>query len=393
MTAHQATPDAPAAVFLGTFHLVVRNEDQMFSRAVWGDLACALIADEDGRPDLSGRFVAGAEMRLRVNQTHHEALIVGNEVVLSRIRENRRRKRLHLHQRAARLNTALADPGPTDEVLRLLRRAGEHRAKAEALQAADRAARTRRNRAEIKKHYDAARALQDEAEAKNTAADDLRWVLGATSESVQLAQARGEEVEHEEIEMRMEVRDEHGAQLRHKAGPNKGEPVYHYDRVTRTVLKSRGGGIEEAYEKGHLDGRGAKAEALKSIGERYGKAYEIDEGKTSSRGEGGGGFGPKGPQLRLVEAGETLAILRQGLSKRERDVLDKVCGDQLRTRQAATALKAGFPATARALRGGLQRALDNWAEAMKREPGEGAPGDAAERVKRMARMIGKVRRP
>ena len=276
----------------------------------------------------------------------------------------------------------------------LLRKAASHRDKAAELEAADQdsvvARRPQQNRKKVKDHLTAARVLEIEASTKATTERDLRWLLGATAETVQLAQARGEDVDHEEIEVAFEVKDEHGAVLRHRRGPRKGEAVMQYDRITRTILRSRGGGIETAYEKGHLDGQGPKAEALKVTGLRYRQAYEIIEALVSSRGEGGSGYGAKAPQMRVVSAGQDLAFMRAKLSRRERQVLDLVCGQDLRLRPASEFLKAGFPATRRALRNGLVTALVALQTAHEGIR-EGLTEDAVERVERVGRLLNRVR--
>jgi hypothetical protein len=165
--------------------------------------------------------------------------------------------------------------------------------------------------------------------------------------------------------------------------------VIQYDRVTRAVMSSRGGGLERARDKGHLDGgRGApRVQRLYETGVIYGKAYEIHEGLTSSSGGGSGGHGPKGPQIRLAEAGEMLKIMRDGVSPRERAVLDRVCGEGMTLRQAATAARAGFPATTRALRNGLRIAMENWKAARETK----TAGVTAARVKKAHRVISKIR--
>jgi hypothetical protein len=61
----------------------------------------------------------------------------------------------------------------------------------------------------------------------------------------------------------------------------------------------------------------------------------------------------------VIEAREALRTMRTGFSRRQREVLDRVCGLDLTVRATAEALKAGFPSTARALREGLILAGEN----------------------------------
>jgi DNA-directed RNA polymerase specialized sigma24 family protein len=114
-------------------------------------------------------------------------------------------------------------------------------------------------------------------------------------------------------------------------------------------------------------------EKLYRTGISYREAFEIAEGQTSSGGEGGGGgSGPKAPQPRLIQAGEDLADMRKGLNPRQRKVLDMVCGLDMRVREAATAMRAGVPATERALRGGLAMAAASLAAQRQKREDDGA---------------------
>lgn len=307
------------------------------------------------------------------------------EAFRKQLREQKRRAKLDEHRRAARLLAPIKDPPFSQEVVSHLRKAAQARRKAQALIATD----AKGNRAEIKRHETVAKQAEFKAAEVRKRELDAQWLDAALSEAVALAQARGEDVEQDIIEIATVVTDENGARLVHSSGERKGEPVLRHEKITRITMGSRGGGVEHAFQRGDLDGgRGSpKAEALLQTGIDYGAAYEIDEGKLSSRGEFGGGFGPKGPQLRVVEAGEKLSKMRQGLSPRQRRVLDLVCGEKYRVRQAATMMKAGFPATARALRGGLALCMENWDAAKK----AGEVGEAVERVRSRNRMLEKAR--
>lgn len=305
------------------------------------------------------------------------------------ISAEKRRRILAEHQRAASLQSRTADPGPSEVVGEKLRVAAEHRETAAALKARDAAAKSRGNRKAINDHLTAATALEHDARMIREREVNDRWLANATKETLDLAQLRGEDIDSETIELVTYPTDEHGARLRHKTGSRRGQVVTHVDRVTRAVIRSRGGGLELALEKGHLDGGpgSPKADVLFRTGDRYREAYEIDEGLKSNSGGGGGGFGPKGPQIRAVEAGEILAIMRSKLTPRELHVLNEVCGKGFRLRQVATDMGAGFPATARALRGGLRTA----GEQVKAAGEQGRIGVAGERVEAAHRELAKIR--
>lgn len=125
-------------------------------------------------------------------------------------------------------------------------------------------------------------------------------------------------------------------------------------KAGRAIRIMSRGGLTQAFEDGHLEPvRGSlKATDTYEAGKRYRDAYEVAEGLTTSTG-GGGGFGPKAPQPRLVEAGEALKAMRAAITDRQRAVLDLVCGQDVRLRTAATQLHRGFPSTKLSLRGGL----------------------------------------
>lgn len=133
----------------------------------------------------------------------------------------------------------------------------------------------------------------------------------------------------------------------------RGEDVRKDGKTGRTRILSRGG-LCQAYEDRLIDPLHGplSADDLYSAGKRYRDAYEVSEGLTTGRG-GGSGFGPKGPQPRMLEAAYTLAKMREKLSQRQIDVLDLVCGQDVRLRVAATELKRGFPGCRNSLRGGL----------------------------------------
>jgi hypothetical protein len=135
----------------------------------------------------------------------------------------------------------------------------------------------------------------------------------------------------------------------------RGEDVDDRGPVTRMLSRQ---GIQQAYEDGHMTPAHGPltADHLWTTARAYREAYEIARGLAGGEGGGGGGYGAKGPQIRLVEAGQALAIMQDSLTQRQVDVLDRVCGLDMRLREAATVLRRGFPSTKNSLISGLELA-------------------------------------
>lgn len=241
------------------------------------------------------------------------------------------------------------------------------------------------SRAQREGHPILAKAYYREAWELDREDLEAHWRDQALSETMALAEVRGEVVEYEAVELKTVVRDADGTKLLDEDG----SPVVHIETFSRLRLGDRGGGLEQALDKGWLEHPhgGPEADALYAIGEKYRDAYEVNEGRKSNQGGGDGGFGPKGPQLRIVEAGEFLAVTRAPLTSRQRRVLDLVCGDGHRCRRTAAIMQAGLPATIRALRGGLSAALEAWEAARRNHEA----GETAERVRHVAGLIRRAR--
>ncbi|WP_374453609.1 hypothetical protein [Phenylobacterium sp.] len=77
---------------------------------------------------------------------------------------------------------------------------------------------------------------------------------------------------------------------------------------------------------------------------------------ASSSGEGGGGFGPKGPQPRAIEAGQDYRDFCAGITEPQKTALDLVCGKSMRVGQAAAAMRADARTVRRLLVAGLDDA-------------------------------------
>jgi len=148
-----------------------------------------------------------------------------------------------------------------------------------------------------------------------------------TDETIGLARARGEDVEQTGIRVRILTRQ----------------------------------GIQQAFEEGHMTPAlgPMSADDLHVTAKAYRDAYEVAEGMTGRSGEGAGGYGAKGPQIRVIEAGEVLAVMRLELTQRQIEVLDRVCGQDMRLRETATVLRRGFPSTKNSLIMGLKAATLN----------------------------------
>lgn len=356
-------------------------------RRAWPELAFAMLMEP--APDELTVWLSRLEQTLGVTDAMRTAM-AGRAVSAAETSEQKRRRLLEQSQRAAKLNAPMRNPSLA-RLMRVKRRAAAaHMAHAERLRAA---APGKLERKLIRRLEAKARDLLEGAEEARITELDQDRLYGEAKETILLAQARGEEVLAYEAETAEIARDEHGAVIRHKRGSKRGLPVLVYDTGLRAKKLT---GIEHAIASGYLQGaRGpGQVERLRATADQYGEAYEIDEGQRSGKagfGEGGGGgFGPKGVQLKAVEAGETLAIMRAGMSPRERRVLDLVCGEQMRAREAATVMGAGFPATVRALRGGLKLAGENWRAAVERRKQSGEPG-AAQRAAAAHEVISRVR--
>ncbi len=271
-----------------------------------------------------------------------------------KIREEKRRAILERSQRNASLSAPIRDPAFVEEIAKHSSAAAMARAEAESLRIIG----PKLHRKRIKMLEAQAASHEAKAEDARKAELDADRLYGEARDPIIMAKLRGEEIDARDVEMAEFVRDDHGARVIHRRGPSKGLPVLKYTAGTRVKVLT---GLEHAKANGHL-----RSEALYQSGIEYGQAYEVSIGQTTNRPEegGGGSYGPKGPQLRIIEAGDYLKIVRAGLSDRQVAVLDAVCGRHMRLRETAEAMRAGFPATVRALRGGLAIVRENWAEAI-----------------------------
>lgn len=305
------------------------------------------------------------------------------EQTRKRIREARLRARLDEHQRAARLSEPLRDPATVAALAELTNDARMKRAEAESLRITG----PKTFRSQIHKLEADATKLEAQAEKLRRAELEQDRLYGEAKEPILMAKARGAEIIAGDVEIAEVARDEHGARIIQRRGPNKGMPALIYTRATRAKKLD---GIEHAFYRGHLSTHGqVAAERLLSVGLAYQGAVAaanplkaVDPGAT-----GGGGCEPGSPLVKANEAAEWLRIARKELSPRQRAVLDKVCGEGFTVGAAAGEMRAGVPATARALRGGLAQA----AESHRTARAKGEAGRVGGMLKAGARAVAGVR--
>lgn len=336
----------------------------------------AVIALLEPAPAVLEVWLNRLEAGLGVNDAHRRAVATSPEAVVTEIRDAHASRTAAEFQQARRVGGMPRDPAHVAAVGEAERALIEARADL----AADEGAAKRRTKM---LQSLVRRAMEKLAQAQKAERDEMD-LLGDTAESVIRARIRGEEVEARKGETAEIAKDEHGARIIHRAGPRRGLPVLVYSTGLRAKKLV---GIEHAYVNGYLDGAGVHPERLKATADQYGEAYEIDEGRRSSRGDGGGAFGPKGPQIKQVEAGETLSIMRRGLKPKARELLDLICGQHMRVGEAAAILGSGVPSTKRGLRDALRLAGESWA--LAQEVGEA--GRARAHVKAVRRILGRMR--
>lgn len=270
------------------------------------------------------------------------------EEIRRRISEEKRRRLLDRNQRLASLDAPMRDPGFVQSIAKAEGKLLTAQANLDALRAGD----PKKNRKAIKRAENQVRDLAEELAKIQEQERSTYLLYGQAREPIILARMRGEEVEAYEAETAEVLRDEHGARIIIRRGENRGLPRMKYDVALRAKKLA---GVQHAYAHGHL-GDHPESERRLDTGEHYGQCYEIIKGMTSTAGEGGGGFGPKGPQPRVIEAGQDLRGYRAGLSPRQEEALDRICGDGMRLGQAAAAMRADARTVKRLLISGLDDA-------------------------------------
>jgi hypothetical protein len=347
---------------------------------LWSDLLLIQAGDGVDTDDVAA-FITRAEAHMGTTDMHRidakvaAGMMTSDEAegarrsIRSRISAEKRRQMLDGSRQAACVGSSLRAPDFVDAIASAEGKLQAAQKELEQLQGGN----LKKNRKEIRRVENRVRGLAEKL-AGIKGQEQLTYdILGEARDPLLRAIARGQTMQAREAETAEVKRDRFGAKVIHRRGEKRGQAVFKYDRAVRIKNLT---GIEHALHSGHLRAiRGAMAEEhLVRIGEEYGAAYEIIEGLASRAGEGGGGFKPKAPLPRAIEAGETLADMRKGLNARQRKVLDLVCGESLRAREAATAMGAGFPATVRALVGGLKAAeTSRLAERERREQNGAVP--------------------
>jgi hypothetical protein len=316
-------------------------------RRAWPELAFAMLFQPE--PKELAVWIGRLERTLGVNDDHRRAM-EDRAFAAVESSADRRRRRLEEHRRAASLRAPMQDEQLVLQIAEKAAAAAALRTQAAALRDEN----SKRNRRAAKVLESKAKALDDEAAARRARDAHQIESWGAAREPILWAERRGEMVHVRESETAEVARDRFGARIVHADGEMAGLPALVYSRGARAKKLT---GIEHAFAAGYLgdlETEMPRAERLREMGIDYRDVYEIAEGRTGRSGEGGGGGGgPKAPQPRLVEAGEDLADMRRGLTTRQRNVLDLVCGQDFRGREAAAKLGASWPATRSALCSGL----------------------------------------
>ncbi len=378
------TPDAGLILVAGA--PVILPEGRVPAGA-WPELAYIMLAEPQAG-DLPF-WLARLEARLGVTDAHRQAM-AARALAASEQRAAARRRLVDQSVRASQLSHPMRDPQLVEKIAKV--QAKLAKAQAEADNPAGQSDRQKRKAVKVARQKMADLLL--ELAALNRKEADQDRLFGEAKDTILHAEARGGLVHTKCAQTAEFARDEHGARvLVKKRGKLPGQIYYEPQMVYSTGLRAKHlTGPEHALEAGLLAGGPRHALVLSEIANEYRGAYLIAEGEVSGGGEGGGGFGPKAPQPRQVEAGQDLADMRRRLSTIQRQVLDAVCGKDMRVREATTALGLGdYRTTARLLRHALAAARDSLhaARDARREAGEA--GELGRRINRVNAMLSKVR--
>lgn len=355
----------PYRLPVGELAVVVPDQGRRFTNAQRVDLAAAVLLHAGSYEGPAREMISLLEQRLGVNPAHRRALDTSPADVRAEIADKRRRM-LDASREAATRPAQARDPEFVEKIAQAALSAHERRSRAEELRAAG----AKKHRREIKVLLNQAREFDWKAEQIRDQELEQYRLYGAARDQILLAKLRGDDIDARDVETAEIAVDEYGARIIERRGSRRGLPALVISNHTRVTKLE---GIRHALAAGYLRGvKGALPELrLVQIGEAYAAAYEIIEGEATHAGEGGGGFKPKAPLPRNIEAGETLADMREALSPRQRAVLDLVCGKNWRLRPAAASLGAGFSATKTALVSGLRAAEEGRIAARKRRASGG----------------------
>lgn len=286
------------------------------------------------------------------------------ESLQRRVSEARRRAMLDRSRSAA---VAPRDPSFVEKIAASQEAAALAQAQADALKAVD----PKRHRREIKRLE--RRASGFAAEASKHWEDEKRQeaMLGQAHDSVVRAKEAGREVEVAEVEAAEWVKDEYGAQVRHRSGRMKGKPVIKYETSPRLRLRDS---LLSAMDSGYLD------ESEHAFGLQCRDDYDARRTDAASQiGDAGGGGhdNDRFVYTRMLRAWRTnrIAIVERAVAVHCRD--EPACLQMLRevvgARKALSAFGEGRAverhgkALARALRTGKAAAIE-WEKARPQPP-------------------------
>lgn len=356
----------PYALPLGPLAVVVPNRGMTFSNVQRVDLAAAVLLQAGRYEGPAREMIARLEQRLGVNPAHREALATSPADVRARISAEKRRRLLDANRQASRVEAPVRDPAFAATVAKAEGKLRDAQHDLDKLRAGD----AKKNRKAIKRGENRIRDLAEKLSNLQALELETYALMGEAREPIIRAIQRGDTVQAKESETADFSRDEHGARIIHRTGEMRGLPSLVYSRGLRAKHLS---GLEHARHAGYLSKiKGAlPVDRLMQIGADYAAAYIVIAGQAKHAGEGGGGFKPKAPVPRQIEAGELLADMRKGLTARQRVALDLICGEDMRVREAATVAGAGAPATLRALVQGLRAAEESRLAAVKARQARG----------------------
>lgn len=360
----------PATMTFGDVQIVSPDGRHRIAPDLWADVV--LVAAVDLEPGFRAQWAA----RISAALSDRAALAAAAS-------EQRRRQVLAQSLHVGRLQAFEREPATLVALDAKTAQAARYLARANELEALS----LKTNRTAIKTLRANARKIGEEIAVILGA--ELRQVQtwGEAREPILRAEARGELVHVREAETAEVATDEYGVRLIEQSGPRRGEPALVYSRATRAQVLY---GIEHAYRAKYLRRPGApSAETLLRTGKEYAAAYVIVKGQTTNAGQegGGGGFGPKSPQPRVIEAGNELSIMQKPLGPLRCAILDKVCGEDMRLREAAHKLGLGFLRANRLLIEGLTAA----ASAMHVAREEGRVGNASAGIAAVTAALRRVR--
>lgn len=360
----------PYALPLGHLAVVVPNRGKRLTNVQRVDLAAVVLLQAACYESPAREMIARLEHRLGVHPAHREALATSPADVKARISAEKRRRLLDANRQSARVEAPVRDPAFAATVAKAADKLRAAQRDLDQLRAGD----VKKNRKAIKRGENRIRDLAEELSKLQAVELEAYTLMGEAREPILRAIQRGETVAAKEAETADFALDDYGARIINRTGPERGLPALVYSRGLRAKnLKGIDHAIASKYfAKARKAWRGVPPdEVLKRTAERYGAAYIVIAGQAKHAGEGGGGFKPKAPVPRQIEAGELLADMREGLTPRQRQALDLICGEDMRVREAAAVAGAGVPATLRALVEGLRAAEESRAAAVKARQARG----------------------